>query len=72
MFHVDLVPLVTSLDALKLYFNDRQNGILPMLLVVENSSNFHLEFLQYVYDENQKRTVIFGVPYGTSLLQVGG
>ena len=58
---MDLVPLVTTLYALKLYFNDRQNGILPMLSVDGHSQNFDLEFLQYVCDENHKRTVIFGV-----------
>ena len=58
---MDVVPLVTTLDALKFYFNDRQNDILPMLLVVGYSSNFDLGVLQYVCDENHKRTVIFGV-----------
>ena len=48
---MDVVPLVTTLDALKFYFNDRQNGILTMLLVYGNSSHFDLGFLQYVCDE---------------------
>ena len=41
-----------------------------MLLVDGHGSRFDLDFLQYICDENNKWTVIFGVPYETSLWQV--
>ena len=66
-----ITNVLRNLDALKLYENYRENGILPVLLVDGHGSHFDMEFLQYICDENHERTIVFGVPYGTSLWQVG-
>ena len=62
-----LMNLLRYLDALKLYEND----ILPMMFVDGNGSSFDMEFLPYICDKNHKWTVVFGVPYETSLWKVG-
>ena len=65
-----LTNILMNLDVLKLYGNDMENVILPVLLVYGHVSHFDLEFLQYICNENNKRTVVFGVPYWTPLWQV--
>ena len=57
------IRIALHLDVLKLYGNDMENVILPVLLVYGHVSHFDLEFLQYICNENNKRTVVFGVPY---------
>ena len=66
-----LTNVLKHLDALKLYNNDRENYILPLLLVLGHSSCFGLDFLLYICDKDQKWTLVLGVPYETSLWQVG-
>ena len=41
------------------------------MLVVVHGSCFCLYFFQYICDKNHKWTVVFGVPYETSLWKVG-
>ena len=63
----NLTNVLKHSDDLKLYDNDRKNDIIPVLLVDGHSSSFDMDFLQYICDENNKRIVIFGVTYATSL-----
>ena len=69
MWHI-ITDVLRHLDDLKLYENDRENGIIPSLLVDGHGSCFYMGFFKYIFDENHKWTVVFGVLYGTSLLQV--
>ena len=62
-----LTNVLRHFDDLKLYENDRENGIIPAMLVDGHGSNFHKEVLKYICDEKHKWTVVFGAPYGTSL-----
>ena len=53
---------------------DRTDGVLPFLLLDGHGSRFELPFLEYTNDmaeEGHKRCVCIGVPYGTSVWQVG-
>lgn len=49
----------------------RQEGVTPFLLVDGHQSRLDHTFLSYINDENHKWRVCLGVPYGTSLWQVG-
>ena len=51
-----IVNTLNNSYALNLYNNDRENFILPVLLVDGNGSCFDMEFLQYICDENHKWT----------------
>jgi hypothetical protein len=66
-----LTNVLKHLDALDLYTKDRQEGCLPCLLVDGHNSRLSLEFLGYIVNPDHKWTVFFGVPYATSLWQVG-
>ena len=66
-----ITNVLRHLDALKLYENYRENGILPVLSIDVQGSRFDLKFLQYICDENHKWTVICGILYGASWWQVG-
>ena len=66
-----LTNILKHLDDLKLYDNDRENDVIPLMLVVVHVSCFRLYIFQYICDKNHKWTVVFGVPYETSLWQVG-
>ena len=66
-----LTNILKHLDDLKLYDNDRENDVIPLMLVVVHGSCFCLYFFQYICDKNHKWTVVFGVPYGKSLWKVG-
>ena len=66
-----LANIFRHLDDLGLYDNGKKNSIRPVLLVDVHGSHFDLEFFKYIRDENHKWTVVFGVPYGTPLWQVG-
>ena len=53
---------------------DRTDGVLPFLLLDSHGSRFKLLFLEYTNDmveEGHKWCVCIGVPYGTSVWQVG-
>ena len=65
-----LKNIIRNLDDLKLYGNDRENGIISALMVDGHVSCFDLVILKYIYDKNHKWTIVFGVPHGTSLWQV--
>ena len=62
-----LTNLLKHLDALKMYDNDQENVIIPVLLVDGYGSHFDMDFWKYICDENHKWTVVFGVPCVTSL-----
>ena len=66
-----LTNILKHLDALELYTKDRQEGRIPCLLVDGHNSRLSLEFLGYIVNPDHKWTVFFGVPYATSLWQVG-
>jgi hypothetical protein len=46
-------------------------GLCPFLLLDGHSSQFDLEFLEYINSEETKWNVNIGLPYGTSCWQVG-
>lgn len=49
----------------------RQEGVTPFLLIDGHQSRLDHTFLSYINNENHKWRVCLGVPYGTSLWQVG-
>lgn len=49
----------------------REDGVTPFLLVDGHGSRLDPSFLKYINDENHKWRVCLGIPYGTSLWQVG-
>ena len=64
-----LVDIVSTLDTLSVF--DRSEGRKPFLLLDGHGSRFALNFVQYVTDPLHEWAVCIGVPYGTSLWQVG-
>ena len=66
-----LTAIFRCLDALGLYSEDRDNGLIPFALLDGHQSCFDLEFLTYINDANTRWNVCIGVPYGTALWQVG-
>ena len=66
-----LTDILRHLDQLQVFQEDRNNGYTPFLLLDGHQSRFELEFLRYINDSNTKWSVCIGVPYGTSLWQVG-
>ena len=59
-----LTNVLRKLDDLKLYENNRGNGIIPGLLVDGHASHFGMVFFKYICDENNKWTVVFGICNG--------
>ena len=66
-----LLDIIATLDALCVFDEDMKAGVKPMLLLDAHGSHFELPFLQYINDTNTEWVVCIGVPYGTSLWQVG-
>ena len=64
-----LIDILATLDRFKVF--DRSNGKLPFLLLDGHGSRFALNFLAYVTNKEHEWCVCIGVPYGTSLWQVG-
>jgi hypothetical protein len=64
-----LVMILKKFDELKLV--PRDTGVLPFLLIDGHLSRLDPAFLEYINGEGHKWKVCFGVPYGTSLWQVG-
>ena len=50
---------------------DREGGTLPFLLLDGHGSRFELPFLDYITEKPHEWCVVIGVPYGTSLWQIG-
>ena len=65
-----LTEIFRRLDHLKIYDDDRKEGLTPFVLLDGHQSRFDLEFLEYINDPFHKWNVCIGVPYGTSLWQV--
>eukprot|EP00985_Skeletonema_marinoi_P028836 scaffold26100_cov195-Skeletonema_marinoi.AAC.1 len=61
--------ILKKFDELKLV--PRDNGVLPFLLIDGHISRLDPSFLEYINGEGHKWKVCLGVPYGTSLWQVG-
>jgi hypothetical protein len=66
-----LTKIFRTLDELKIFQESRNKVIRPLVLVDGYGSRFDVEFLQYINNENHRWSVCIGVPYGTSLWQVG-
>ena len=66
-----LTDILATIDELKLFQSYRENGAIPFLLVDGHQSRFSVKFLNYITDINHPWKVSIGVPYGTSLWQVG-
>ena len=66
-----LTDILRTIDELKLFQTYRENGAIPFLLVDGHQSRFSTQFLSYITDTNHQWKVTIGVPYGTSLWQVG-
>lgn len=64
-----LAESLQHIDSFEIF--DRTNGKYPFLLLDGHQSRFELPFLDYVCDNQHKWQVCIGVPYGTSLWQVG-
>ena len=64
-----LTDILRTLDAIEVF--DRSTGITPVVLMDGHGSRLGLPFLNYVNDPTHPWCVDIGVPYGTSLWQVG-
>ena len=66
-----LTDILRTLDTLKVFHHYRENGIVPFLLVDGHMSCFSIQFLEYITNHEHLWKVSIGVPYGTSLWQIG-
>ena len=66
-----LTNIFRHLDNLDIYKADRDDGLIPFVLLDGHQSRFDLEFLKYINGEDHRWNVTLGVPYGTALWQVG-
>jgi hypothetical protein len=66
-----LTKIFKTLDTLSIFSKEREEGIRPFVLLDGHSSRFDVEFLRYINDPTHMWSVCIGVPYGTSLWQVG-
>jgi hypothetical protein len=64
-----LTNMLSKMDDLDLF--DRTDGVNPFLLCDGHVSRFEDPFLEYMLEGNQPWTCCIGVPYGTSMWQVG-
>jgi hypothetical protein len=64
-----LTDILRSLDKLEIF--PRKDGLRLFLLLDGHSTRFDLEFLEYINHSAHRWSVCIGVPYGTSLWQVG-
>ncbi len=64
-----LTNIFRTLDKLNIF--SREEGIRPFVLLDGHSTRFDIEFLEYINDSKHRWSVCIGVPYGTSLWQVG-
>jgi hypothetical protein len=64
-----LTDIFRTLDKLAIFTH--KNGIRPFVLLDGHSTRFGLEFLEYINKTEHRWSVCIGVPYGTSLWQVG-
>ena len=64
-----LRDIVKTLDTLDIF--DRSTGIKPVLLLDGHGSRMELPFLQYINNPLHLWSALIGVPYGTSMWQVG-
>ena len=66
-----LTEIFKTLDDLQLFDEDRENGLVPFMLLDGHQSRFDLEFLRYINTYPHRWNVCIGVPYGTAIWQVG-
>ena len=66
-----LREIFERIDSLEIYDEDRKNGLTPFALLDGHQSRFDLGFLRYINSPDTKWNVCIGVPYGTSIWQVG-
>ena len=66
-----LKAIFKRIDDLGLYLDERAQGLTPFALIDGHQSRFDLDFLKYINAEDTHWNVCIGVPYGTSLWQIG-
>ena len=66
-----LKEVFQHLDEYEIFKEERLMGYTPFVLLDGHQSRFDLEFLTYINNPQHKWNVCIGVPYGTSLWQVG-
>ena len=66
-----LTDIFKTLDVLEVFYDIRQKGMKPFVLLDGHQTRFDLNFLNYVNDEKHPWCFAIGVPYGTALWQVG-
>jgi hypothetical protein len=64
-----LTDILRTLDKLEIF--PHKNQLRPFLLVDGHSTRFDIEFLEYINAPAHRWSVCIGVPYGTSLWQMG-
>ncbi len=64
-----LVKILTQFDALGIA--PRDDGVLPFILLDGHQSRLDPVFLKYINDERHKWKICLGVPYATTIWQVG-
>jgi hypothetical protein len=64
-----LTSMLPKMDQLEVF--DRSDGFNPILLCDGHGNWFEEPFLEYTLESNRPWTCCVGVPYGTSMWQVG-
>ena len=66
-----LTEIFETIDNLHLFDDDRENGMVPFMILDGHQSRFDLDFLRYINTYPHIWNVCIGVPYGTAIWQVG-
>jgi hypothetical protein len=66
-----LTKIFATLDQLSSFDEARAEGRRPFVLLDGHNTLFNLEFLEYINSTSHCWSVCIGVPYGTSLWQIG-
>jgi hypothetical protein len=66
-----LLDIFKTLDYFEVFTEDRKNGRTPFVLLDGHDTRFYLPFVEYINKPETKFAVSLGVPYGTSIWQVG-
>ena len=66
-----LTGILKTIDNMGIFQVYQENGAVPFLLVDSHQSRFSPKFLEYITNNKHLWKVTIGMPYGTSLWQVG-
>ena len=62
-----LTDILKTIDTLGVFHKEREEGVIPFLLLDGHQSRFSIPFLEYITDPAHPWKVCIGVPYDTAL-----